>query len=168
MLEAAARTTRPQRSSSSLLTENVRYSKRCLDYLVNPDSVAVIKLRSKVEFDQLQVISFVRKFLEKRNFMEVETPILALASGGANARPFQTFSLAEKKLFQLRVSPELHLKQLVIGGFHKIFEIGKQFRNEGIDATHTPEFTSCELYEAFASVDEMIALTEVFFRGLMP
>lgn len=106
-----------------------------------------------------------REFLEKLNFIEVETPILSTSVGGATARPFTTFANAFNTELHLRISPELYLKQLVIGGMDRVFEIGKQFRNEGIDATHHPEFTTCEFYQAYATYTDLMSLTEKLLEG---
>ena len=95
-------------------------------------------------------MSYLRKFLNERDFLEVETPILNAQAGGALAKPFLTQSEALKQKYELRIAPELFLKQLIIGGYERVFEIGKNFRNEGIDATHNPEFTSIEFYMAYA------------------
>ena len=107
-----------------------------------------------------RVIKFVRQYLDKMNFMEVETPMMNMIPGGANAKPFTTYhNDLDMKLF-MRIAPELFLKQLVIGGLERVYEIGKNFRNEGIDQTHNPEYTSCEFYMAYADFVDLMALTE--------
>ena len=110
---------------------------------------------------------YLRRYFDQRGFTEVETPILSGRVGGASARPFETQSHALNAALQLRISPELHLKQLVVGGIEKVYEIGKQFRNEGIDATHYPEFTMLESYEAYASVEDLFQSVEALFRDLV-
>ncbi|TYZ68243.1 hypothetical protein PybrP1_009854 [[Pythium] brassicae (nom. inval.)] len=119
----------------------IRFRKKYLDLLANPGVRANFETRAKV-------VRGVRRYLEDRDFVEVETPMLFSAAGGAAAQPFVTASRALGRALFLRIAPELFLKQLVIGGFDRVFEIGKVFRNEGIDATHNPEFTMCEFYQA--------------------
>jgi lysyl-tRNA synthetase class 2 len=107
-----------------------------------------------------QVIDFIRTFLRDLDFLEVETPMMNMIPGGATARPFETFhNDLDMKLF-MRIAPELYLKQLIVGGMDRVFEIGKQFRNEGIDLTHNPEFTTCEFYWAYADYEDIMKLTE--------
>jgi lysyl-tRNA synthetase, class II len=138
----------------------LRASKRHLDLIANPESYAVFIKRFKI-------ISSLRLFLEKRNFIEVETPILSELSGGAVARPFKTRLRAQSDLqLNLRIAPELFLKRLVIGGFDRVFELGKQFRDEGIDSTHNPEFTSCEFYAAYTDLEEVGKMIEDLFIEL--
>jgi len=106
------------------------------------------------------VIDFVRKYLRDMDFTEVETPMMNMIPGGATARPFETFhNELNMKLF-MRIAPELYLKMLIVGGLNRVFEIGKQFRNEGIDPTHNPEFTTCEFYWAYADYNDLMAMTE--------
>jgi lysyl-tRNA synthetase class 2 len=107
-----------------------------------------------------------RRFLTQRDFLEVETPILNAQAGGALARPFLTRSDTLKQNLELRIAPELYLKQLIIGGFERVFELGRVFRNEGIDGTHNPEFTSLEFYMAYADYLDMAALTEEMLKEL--
>ena len=107
----------------------------------------------------------IRRALEDRGFVEVETPVLEAAAGGAEARPFTTFHNALGQPFSLRIATELHLKRLVVGGFERVFEIGRIFRNEGVSSRHNPEFTSVELYQAYADYNDMMALTEDLIRG---
>ncbi|KAI9596863.1 lysyl-tRNA synthetase-like protein [Syncephalis fuscata] len=137
-----------------------RFRNRHVDLLVNPDAVRTLRTRSKI-------IQFVRQFLDRRNFLEVETPILSLQAGGASARPFTTHSqaLGDQSLY-LRIAPELYLKQLVIGGLDSVYEIGKQFRNEGIDADHNPEFTMCEFYCAYADLHDLMHITETMLSSM--
>lgn len=130
-----------------------RYRKRYLDLIVNADKREIFVMRSKL-------ISSIRRYLSDREFLEFETPILQNIYGGANARPFTTFhNCLGQKLF-LRIAPELYLKRLVIGGYEKVFEIAKNFRNEDIDTTHNPEFTTIEVYEAYRDYNDMMDLTE--------
>ncbi len=133
--------------------KDARYSNRYLDLMINKDVRPIFVKRSKV-------VSYLRRFLEDREFMEVETPILSNMAGGAVAKPFVTYQNAMKQNMYMRIAPELFLKKLVIGGFNKVFEIGKQFRNEDIDLSHLPEFTSCELYWAGADYMMLMDMTE--------
>jgi lysyl-tRNA synthetase class 2 len=132
---------------------------RIVDYLVNKESVDIILLRS-------QIIKLIREFLENKGFLSIETPIICNGNSGANATPFETNSKSieqnndENIKLNLRVAPELWLKKLIIGGFDKIYEIGKVFRNEGIDSTHNPEFTTCEFYQTFIDLEELMKISE--------
>jgi len=130
-----------------------RYRRRYLDLTVNPDSRRVFLLRS-------QVVAAIRRLLNERGFIEVETPMLHPIPGGANARPFETYHNALDMPLYMRIAPELYLKRLLVGGFDKVFEIGKNFRNEGISTKHNPEYTSLEAYQAFADYEDMMVLTE--------
>ena len=133
-----------------------RYRKRYVDFLINADSREIITKRSKI-------VSEVRRFLEERGFIEVETPTLQPIYGGANARPFKTQYNALKRDFYLKISDELYLKRLIIGGFEKVFEIDHNFRNEGIDTTHNPEFSMMECYWAYADYGDIMKLTEEMY-----
>jgi lysyl-tRNA synthetase class 2 len=130
-----------------------RYRKRYLDLIFNPEVKEKFILRSRI-------ISEIRKFLEKEGFLEVETPILQSVYGGARAKPFKTHLNALDLDLYLRIAPELYLKRLLVGGFEKVFEIGKCFRNEGIDKFHNPDFTMLEFYWAFADYKDLMKLTE--------
>ncbi|KAJ3363495.1 hypothetical protein GGF32_004196 [Allomyces javanicus] len=130
-----------------------RTRNRVLDLLVNVD------LRRRLRTRTL-VIQHVRNFLASRDFLEVDTPVLSTQAGGANARPFTTTAHAYGLEMALRVAPELWLKKLVVAGFDRVFELGKQFRNEGFDATHNPEFVTCEFYMAYANLDDLMRMTE--------
>ena len=130
-----------------------RYRKRYLDLIVNPRTKEIFKTRSRI-------ISILRNELEKRGFLEVETPILNLIPGGATAKPFNTYHNDLHQNMSLRIAPELFLKTCIVGGLNKVFEIGKNFRNEGIDQTHNPEFTACELYWAYADYEDLMTFTE--------
>lgn len=134
-----------------------RYRHRELDLISNPDVKQKFVIRSKF-------LSALRRFLDDRGFLEVETPILQPIPGGANARPFVTHHNALDAEFYLRIAPELYLKRLVAGGFEKIYEIGRCFRNEGIDYSHNPEFTMIEMYQAYVNKDAYINLIEDMLR----
>lgn len=137
-----------------------RYRKRYLDLIFNEEVKEKFVLRSKI-------ISEIRKFLEKEGFIEVETPILQPVYGGARAKPFKTFLNAFSMEMFLRISPELYLKRLLIGGFEKIFEIGKCFRNEGVDRFHNPDFTMLEFYWAFSDYKTLMKFTERFLSTIV-
>jgi lysyl-tRNA synthetase class 2 len=128
-----------------LQNEELRSRKRYLDLIMNQDSFRVFMLRSLV-------IKEIRNYMNGIGYLEVETPILNASLGGANARPFVTHHNTLDREYYLRIATELPLKKLVVGGFEKIYEIGRIFRNEGMDATHNPEFTTIEGYEAYASM----------------
>lgn len=136
----------------------LRAKYRHIDYALNPRSYELFQARSKV-------VAYVRQSLYSRGYLEAETPILQTIHGGANARPFHTHIRAYDQDLTLRIAPELYLKRLVVAGMPKVFEIGRNFRNEGVDATHNPEFTSLEAYEAYGDWDTMRELTEELFRG---
>lgn len=142
-----------------LQDEETKFRKRYLDMIANPDVKDKLVVRS-------QVISTIRRFMEKKGFNEVETPTLNPIPGGANARPFITFHNALDAERYLRIAPELYLKRLVVGGMEKVFEIGKNFRNEGVDATHNPEFTSIEFYEAYSTYKQHMKMTEKLFKKI--
>lgn len=132
---------------------DLRYRQRYLDLIVNPDVKEVFVQRSKI-------ISEIRRFLDAKGFLEVETPILNTIAGGATARPFTTHHNSLDIDMYLRIASELYLKRLIVGGFDKVYEIGRMFRNEGMDATHNPEFTSMELYQAYGDFEDMMEITE--------
>ena len=136
-----------------LTNVEIRYRQRYLDLIVNPDVRQVFVTRSKI-------IRFMREFLEEREFLEVETPTLHTIPGGAAARPFSTHHNALDIDLYLRIALELPLKRLIVGGFEKVFEIGRTFRNEGISIKHNPEFTMMELYQAYANYEDIMELTE--------
>jgi len=137
----------------------LRYRKRYLDLLLNPNHRQVFVLRSRI-------LKGIRKFLEGRDFIEVETPILQPLYGGANARPFTTHHNTLDTDLYLRIALELYLKRLIVGGFERVFELGKNFRNEGMDRFHNPEFTMLELYQAYTDLNGMMELTESLIKFL--
>ncbi len=137
----------------------LRYRKRYLDLLLNPEHRKVFIVRAKI-------ISAIRDYLDSRDYTEVETPILQPLYGGANARPFVTHHNTLDTDLYLRIATELYLKRLIVGGFERVYELGKDFRNEGMDRTHNPEFTMLELYEAYSDLEGMISITEGMIRHL--
>jgi lysyl-tRNA synthetase, class II len=130
-----------------------RYRQRYVDLIVNPEVRETFRKRS-------QIIASIRRYLDQQGFIEVETPVLQSEPGGAEARPFVTYHNTLDMELYLRIATELHLKRLVVGGFEKVFELGRVFRNEGISTRHNPEFTTIELYQAYADYSDMMALTE--------
>ena len=134
-----------------------RYRQRYVDLITNPESKDTFIKRSKI-------ISTIRRFLDAQGFMEVETPMLVANAGGAAARPFETHFNALDEDFKLRISLELYLKRLIVGGLERVYEIGRVFRNEGLDTRHNPEFTLMELYQAYTDYHGMMDLTENMFR----
>ena len=137
----------------------LRYRQRYLDMIMNPDVKQTFLMRSKI-------ISLIRKFFENHGFLEVETPMMHPIPGGANARPFVTHHNALGVDRYLRIAPELYLKRLIVGGFEAVFEINRNFRNEGMDATHNPEFTMIEFYWAYHRYEDLMKLTEELFKSL--
>jgi lysyl-tRNA synthetase class 2 len=138
----------------------VRYRKRYLDLIMNPDVREVFQIRS-------QVLSELRKYLDERDFLEVETPMMQLIPGGALARPFVTFHNALGLDLYLRIAPELYLKRLIVGGMEKVYEINRNFRNEGISVRHNPEFTMLELYQAYGNYETMMNLCEQMLSSIV-
>jgi len=136
-----------------LKDKETRFRQRYLDFIVNPDSKRTIEIRSKI-------INLIRNYMESEGFIEVETPVLQPKAGGAIAKPFITHHNALDVDMYLRIAPELYLKRLIVGGFEKVFELGKVFRNEGIDQTHSPEFTMMESYEAYVDVNTVMDMVE--------
>jgi lysyl-tRNA synthetase class 2 len=130
-----------------------RYRQRYLDLVVSPHTRETFRRRARL-------VSAMRRWLDERGFLEIETPVLQTEAGGADARPFSTHHNALDLPLTLRIATELHLKRLVVGGFERVYELGRIFRNEGISTRHNPEFTSVEIYQAFADYHDMIALTE--------
>ena len=140
-----------------LTNTDLRYRQRYVDLIMNPDVKDTFIKRSKI-------ISAIRKYLDGQGFMEVETPILVSNAGGAAARPFETHFNALNEDFKLRISLELYLKRLIVGGMERVYEIGRVFRNEGLDTRHNPEFTLMELYQAYTDYNGMMDLTENLYR----
>ncbi|PIN99914.1 lysine--tRNA ligase [archaeon CG10_big_fil_rev_8_21_14_0_10_43_11] len=138
----------------------LRYRQRYRDMILNDNTTKLLLMRSAI-------VSQMRKTLEKKGFVEVETPILQPLYGGANAEPFKTHYHALKRDFYLRISPELYLKRLTVGGMERVFEIGRNFRNEGIDTSHSPEFSMLEAYQAYADYEDMIKLNEDLFTDIL-
>ena len=139
--------------AQALVDTDLRQRKRHLDLLTNSERRRVFRIRARV-------ISEIRSYLDHQGFLEVETPILTDGIGGANAAAFSTYHNVLDMKMSLRIAPELHLKTLVVGGYDRVYEIGKQFRNEGIDPTHNPEFTSCEFYMAYADYIDLLTITK--------
>ncbi|MBP1561177.1 MAG: lysine--tRNA ligase [Oscillospiraceae bacterium] len=142
-----------------LKDQDMRYRQRYVDLIVNPDVADTFRKRSKI-------ISSIRRYLDGLNFIEVETPMLVANAGGASARPFETHYNALNEDVRLRISLELYLKRLIVGGLERVYEIGRVFRNEGVDTRHNPEFTLMELYQAYTDYYGMMDLTENMFRYL--
>jgi len=137
-----------------------RHRMRYVDLIVNEESREVFRTRTKV-------IQYIRRFLDERGYLEVETPMMHSVLGGANARPFRTHHNALDMDLYMRIAPELYLKRLVVGGFDRVYEINRNFRNEGLSNRHNPEFTMIEFYQAFATYLDLMDLTEELFRGLV-
>ena len=136
-----------------------RYRQRYLDLIVNPDSRHVFETRARV-------VALVRQFLNARGFLEVETPMMQPMAGGALARPFKTHHNALDMELYLRIAPELYLKRLTVGGLEKVYEINRNFRNEGISTQHNPEFTMLEFYEAYVDYQHLMRMTEEMLSGI--
>jgi len=136
-----------------------RYRQRYVDLIVTPESRATFKKR-------VEIIRRMRDYLSDRGFMEVETPMMQPVPGGATAKPFKTYHNALDMDLYLRIAPELYLKRLLVGGFDKVFEINRNFRNEGLSTRHNPEFTMLEFYQAYATYDDLIDLTEDMISSL--
>jgi lysyl-tRNA synthetase class 2 len=134
-----------------------RYRQRYVDLIVNPESRRVFEIRSRL-------VQAIREFFVARGYLEVETPMMQLVPGGATARPFKTYHMALDQEMYLRIAPELYLKRLVVGGLEKVFEINRNFRNEGISTRHNPEFTMLEFYEAYQDFNYLMDLTESLLR----
>lgn len=143
-----------------LADPEVRYRQRYADLAVHPDVREVFRTRARV-------ITWLRQFLDARGFLEVETPVLQPLYGGAAARPFTTHHNALDQPLFLRIADELYLKRLLVGGFERVYEIGHDFRNEGMDRTHNPEFTMLEFYQAYADYNDMMDLVEAMVRGVV-
>jgi lysyl-tRNA synthetase class 2 len=142
-----------------LTDQELRYRQRYLDLMVNTDTRKTFLTRTKI-------VDVIREFLKKRDFLEVETPMMQVLPGGAAARPFITHHNVLDMPLYLRIAPELYLKRLVIGGFERVFEINRNFRNEGLSVRHNPEFTMLEFYQAYADYNDLMDLTEEMFREI--
>ena len=142
-----------------LSDQETRYRQRYLDLIVNDVTRDTFRVRS-------QIIHYIREFMVERDFLEVETPMMQAIPGGATAKPFTTFHNALDMELFLRIAPELYLKRLVVGGFERVFEINRNFRNEGLSTRHNPEFTMMEFYQAYADYNDLMDLTEELLRGL--
>ena len=144
---------------NSVSDKELRYRKRYLDMIINPETKNNYITRFKM-------INSIREFLNKSGYIEVETPVLQPVYGGANAKPFKTFHNALDQEFFLRIATELYLKQLIVGGFEKVYEMSKDFRNEGIDRSHNPEFTMLEFYQAYSDYNFMMDFVEEMFKKI--
>ncbi len=142
-----------------LTDQEIRYRQRYLDLIMNQESRNVFIMRSRI-------VQFLREFLNRRDFLEVETPMMQPVPGGATARPFTTHHNALDMQLYLRIAPELYLKRLVVGGFEKVYEINRSFRNEGLSTRHNPEFTMLEFYQAYADYNDLMDITEELLRLL--
>ena len=141
-----------------LTDKEIRYRQRYVDLIMNPESKRNFEIRSRF-------VAFLRRYLDSLGFMEVETPVLSPIAGGANARPFITHHNAQDIDMYMRIATELHLKRLIVGGMERVYEVGRIFRNEGMDTKHNPEFTTCELYQAFTNLDGMMDILEGILSG---
>ena len=141
-----------------LTDKEIRYRQRYVDLIMNPESKRNFEIRS-------QFVAFLRRYLDGLGFMEVETPVLSPIAGGANARPFITHHNAQNIDMYMRIATELHLKRLIVGGMERVYEVGRIFRNEGMDTKHNPEFTTCELYQAYTNLDGMMDILEGILTG---
>ena len=137
----------------------IRYRQRYVDLIVTPRTAEIFKIRTRI-------VSGIRRFFDERGFLEVETPLMQAVAGGATAKPFVTHHNALDLQLYMRIAPELYLKRLLVGGFEKVYEIGRNFRNEGISTQHNPEFTMCEFYWAYARFGDLMDLTEELFASL--
>jgi lysyl-tRNA synthetase class 2 len=142
-----------------LADQETRYRQRYVDLIMSEDSAAVFKTRSTI-------VAYIRAFLDAQDYLEVETPMMQTTPGGAIARPFKTHHNALDMELFLRIAPELNLKRLIVGGFERVYEINRNFRNEGVSTQHNPEFTMLELYRAYADYEDLIDMVEALMRGM--
>ena len=141
-----------------LTDKEARYRQRYVDLIINPESKRNFEIRSRF-------VAYLRRYLDSIGFMEVETPVLSPIAGGANARPFITHHNTLDIDMYMRIATELHLKRLIVGGMERVYEVGRIFRNEGMDTKHNPEFTTCELYQAYTNLDGMMDILEAILSG---
>ena len=139
--------------------QEIKYRQRYLDLIMSQEARSTFVMRSKI-------VAYIRDFLTARDFLEVETPMMQVIPGGATARPFTTYHNALDMELYLRIAPELYLKRLVVGGFERVFEINRNFRNEGLSTRHNPEFTMLEFYQAYAEYGDLMDLTEAMLKGI--
>src|SRR5262249_21912956 len=159
-LHLLVKTVRPLPEKWAGLTDTeIRYRQRYVDLIANPDVKIVFEKR-------IRTIAYIRQFLDSLGFVEVETPMLQPIAGGATARPFITHHNALDRELFLRIAPELYLKRLVVGGFERVYEINRNFRNEGLSTRHNPEFTMLEFYQAYADYKDLMDLSENLLRDL--
>ncbi|MEX1098942.1 MAG: lysine--tRNA ligase [Bacteriovoracaceae bacterium] len=142
-----------------LTDQELKYRMRYVDMIMNPETRAKLKTRS-------EIVRYMRQFFYQKDFLEVETPMMHSVAGGAAAKPFETHHNALDMELFMRIAPELHLKRLIVGGYNKVFEMNRCFRNEGLSVKHNPEFTSIEFYQAYATYEELMKLTEELISGI--
>jgi len=159
-IQLLTKSLRPLPEKFKGLTDNeIKYRQRYIDLIMNDETRKTFQMRSKI-------VQYIREFLHKKQFIEVETPMMQAIPGGATAKPFTTFHNALDMELYLRIAPELYLKRLVVGGFEKVFEINRNFRNEGLSTRHNPEFTMIEFYQAYADYHDLMDLTEEMLKGI--
>lgn len=142
-----------------LTDQELKYRMRYVDMIMNPETRSKLKTRS-------EIVRYIRQFFYKNDFLEVETPMMHSVAGGATAKPFETHHNALDMELFMRIAPELHLKRLIVGGYNKVFEMNRCFRNEGLSLKHNPEFTSIEFYQAYATYEDLMDLTEELISGI--